>query len=81
MWKFVLFRRLKVGQKAVTKICLEPKANTPLTVDTVNRLHERALRIAYEDFRSSFTTILEKDRSVTIHENNLQSLMTEMFKQ
>ena len=29
---------------------------------------------------SSFATLLEKDRSVTIHEKNMQLLMTEMFK-
>ena len=46
----------------------------------INRLHERALRIAYKDFCSSFATLLEKDRSVTIHEKNLQLLMTEIFK-
>ena len=46
----------------------------------INRLHERALRIAHKDFCSSFATLLEKDRSVTIHEKNLQLLMTEMFK-
>ena len=46
----------------------------------INRLHERALRIAYKDFCSSFATLLEKDRSGTIHEKNLQLLMTETFK-
>ena len=46
----------------------------------INRLHERALRIAYKDYSSSFATLLEKDRSVTIHEKNMQLLMTEMFK-
>ena len=46
----------------------------------INRLHERALRIAYKDYSSSFATFLEKDRSVTIHEKNMQLLMTEMFK-
>ena len=45
-----------------------------------NRLHERALRIAYKDFCSSFATLLKKDRSVTMHEKNLQLLMTETFK-
>ena len=29
---------------------------------------------------SSFSTLLEKDTSVTIHAKNLQILMTEMFK-
>ena len=46
----------------------------------INRLHERALRIAYKDYSSSFATLLEKDRSVTIHEKNMQLLMTEMFE-
>ena len=46
----------------------------------INRLHERAPRIAYKDYSSSLATLLEKDRSVTIHEKNMQLLMTEMFK-
>ena len=46
----------------------------------INRLHERALRIAYKDHASSFESLLEKDRSVTIHQKNVQLLMTEMFK-
>ena len=46
----------------------------------INRLHERALRIAYKDYASSFESLLEKDRSVTIHQKNVQLLMTEMFK-
>ena len=46
----------------------------------INRLHERALRIAYKDYTSSFVSLLEKDRSVTIHQKNVQLLMTEMFK-
>ena len=35
----------------------------------INRLHERALRIAYKDYTSSFVSLLEKDRYVTIHQN------------
>ena len=46
----------------------------------INRLHERALRIAYKDYASSFESLLEKDRSVTIHQKNVQLLITEMFK-
>ena len=33
----------------------------------INRLHERALRIAYEDYESSFEQLLSKDGSVMIH--------------
>ena len=39
----------------------------------INRLHERALRIAYEDFESTFKELLTKDGSVTIHQRNLRA--------
>ena len=45
-----------------------------------NKIHERALRIAYKDYESSFHTLLERDTSVTIHTKSLQNLMIEMFK-
>ena len=46
----------------------------------INKIHERALRIAYKDYVSSFDILLERDKSVTIHTKNLQTLMTEIFK-
>ena len=46
----------------------------------VNKLHERALRIAYQDYTSSFTELLEKDNSTTIHNRNIQLRATELFK-
>ena len=33
----------------------------------INRLHERALRIAYSDYKSSFLELLDRDNSVTIN--------------
>ena len=33
----------------------------------INRIHERALRLVYQDNSLSFTELLEKDNSVTIH--------------
>ena len=48
--------------------------------DKINRLHERYLRIMYSDKQSSFETLLEKDDSVSVHNQNLQILATEMYK-
>ena len=46
----------------------------------INKLHERALRLVYNDHNSSFNELLNMDNSFTIHERNLQKLATEMFK-
>ena len=37
----------------------------------INKLHERALRLTYEDENSTFSELLEKDKSVTFHERNI----------
>ena len=46
----------------------------------INRIHERGLRIVYEDYTSSFKDLLEKDESVTVHHRNVQLVAVEMFK-
>ena len=46
----------------------------------INHIHERALRIVYDDDLSSFEELLEKDNAVTVHQRNLQLLATEMYK-
>ena len=46
----------------------------------INHLHERFLRITYNDFKSSFENLLEKDGTASIHVKNLQKLSTEIFK-
>ena len=46
----------------------------------INKIHERALRIVYNDHQCTFEELLERDNSFTIHERNLQKLAIEMFK-
>ena len=46
----------------------------------INRIHERALRVVYNDENSAFDEFLTKDNSVKVHDRNLQVLVTEMFK-
>ena len=46
----------------------------------INRLHERCLRVIYNDKRSSFHALLERDGTVSIHKRNIKILATEMFK-
>ena len=46
----------------------------------INRLHERCLRLLYEDKSSSSEKLLKQDKSVTIHNRNLQIFAMEFFK-
>ena len=46
----------------------------------INILHERALRIVYQDKKSDFETLLKNDKSVIIHVRNLHYLVTEVYK-
>ena len=51
------------------------KTNTVIT-----RIHERSIRIVSGDNESNFENLLEKSKEITIHQRNLQVLMTELFK-
>ena len=46
----------------------------------INRLHERCLRIVYNNKKSNFNQLLVKDGSGSIYHQNLQKLGVEMFK-
>ena len=45
-----------------------------------NKIHEKSLRLVYNDNILSFVDLLVKDNCVTIHDRNLQVLATEIFK-
>ena len=46
----------------------------------INRLHERCLRLLYNDKKSSFEDLLQKYESISIHHRNLRTLIAELFK-
>ena len=46
----------------------------------INKLHERYLRIVYNNNTSSYEDLLEIDNSVSIHIRNLQALAIELYK-
>ena len=46
----------------------------------INLIHESALRIVYNDCSSTFEDLLNKHKSVTIYQRNLQQLAIEIFK-
>ena len=51
------------------------------TENRVSKIHERSLRLVYDDSpHLSFHELLIKDKSVSIHQRNLQSMATETFK-
>ena len=48
---------------------------------SINKIHERALRLIYpSDSKLTFKELLDKNKTVSIHQKNLQALATEIFK-
>ena len=45
-----------------------------------NRLHERCLRIVYNNNKSSFQELLDKDKGLTIHIKNARTLAVDIFE-
>ena len=46
----------------------------------INHLQERALRIAYNDYKSTLEILLELENSVSIHHRNIPLLSIELYK-
>ena len=43
----------------------------------IDKLHERALRIAYWDYASNFEELLKRDGTLTMHQRNFRTLVIE----
>ena len=46
----------------------------------INHIHERALRLVYNDYKSSFDQLLKNDKTISIHHRNIHYLAIEMYK-
>ena len=46
----------------------------------INKIHYRSLRISYKDQKTNYNNLLETHNESTIHQRNLQVLMTEIYK-
>ena len=46
----------------------------------IKGLHKRALSLVYNNLSSSFSKLLQKDKSATIHHRNLQTLAFDVFQ-
>lgn len=44
----------------------------------ITNLHERALRIKYNDYERSFSDFLENNGSFSVHHTNVQTLLIEI---
>ena len=46
----------------------------------INHIHERGLRLVYNDYCSTFEELLLKDKTICIHHRNIHQVAIEMFK-
>ena len=48
--------------------------------NTINKLHERSIRIILNDYSSDFNMLLENSNDICNHHRNIQALLTEVLK-
>ena len=54
--------------------------NHSRSLNKINKLHKRALEMIHCGHTSTFQELLNKDESVTVHQKNIQTLATSMYK-
>ena len=50
------------------------------TKNMINKLHERALSLVFNDHVSDFEALVRKSNDISCHHRNIQMLMTELYK-
>ena len=46
----------------------------------IDKLHERALKLVYDDYETSFSNLFAIDGSFIVHQTNIETLLLEMYK-
>ena len=46
---------------------------------SINKIHKSSLRLIYDTEDATFEDLLERDKSRTIHEDNIHKLLAEMY--
>ena len=46
----------------------------------INKVYQRSLRLIANDQNCSFATLFQSNKDITVHQKNLQILMTEVYK-
>ena len=70
---------LKSSVKLPSRLCVIPWKRSKGANKEIDCTHKRALRILYEDYESSFETLLARSGSNSIHTNVLQELMMAVY--
>ena len=55
-------------------------SSIPHSVTVYNKLHDRCLRIAYNNNASTYEELLETGNSVSVHFRNVQTFAIELYK-
>ena len=85
IWKFISFEQAKRLSEAyimstftycplIWMYCSKTANNL------INKIHKHSLRVIYEMEDANFEDLLIEDSSWTIHENNIHTLLIEIFK-
>ena len=74
------FRNVEKHRKIMKDVITSKFGYCPVVWMFHNRIHERALRIVYNGFSSTFEQLLQNSGSFTIHERNIQALAIELYK-
>ena len=57
--------------------CLQAKVQSGLKV---NNIHQRTLRVVYDDYTSTYEELLASHNDLSIHQKNLKHLATEVYE-